>query len=137
MDLTTFLQRSQATAPFREAVARFLRDGRTSELVSFNAPSPSVKVERTLTKMLEAYPDLPIERVEIQAATGCEFFRGTLALHAGGEERRVRFDWDCRWRAEREGWSDYFGYPDQARAAREFGWDCFRAWDEVGVLEAR
>lgn len=133
MDLPTFLQRSAATEPFRDAVSRFLRDGRSSERVSFNLPSPAVKVERTLAKVLEAYPELPIERVEIHASTGCEFFRGTATIHAAGEERSVKFDWDCRWRAEAQGWRDYFGFPDQARAAREFGWDCFRAWQETGV----
>ena len=137
MSLLTFLQRSRATDPFREAVGRFLRDGRACERVSFTAPSPPVKVERTLTRVLEAYPDLPIERVEIDAVSGCESFRGTATLHAAGEERRVRFHWDCRWRAELEGWHDYFGFPDQARAAREFGHDCFRTWEEVGVLEAK
>lgn len=135
MALQSFLQRSAATEPFREALGRFLRDGRPCEAVAFDYPSPPVKVERTLTKVLEAYPELPIERVEIRAATGCEFFRGTATIHAAGEERRVRFDWDCRWRAEAEGWRDYFGFPDQTRAAREFGWDCFRTWEETGVLE--
>lgn len=137
MDLQAFLQRSRATDAFREAVHRFLRDGRPCERVAFNPPSPAVKVERTLTKVMESYPELAIERVEIQGVSGCEFFRGTATIHAAGEARRVRFDWDCRWRAEAEGWHDYFGFPDQTRAAREFGYDCFRAWDEVGVLEAR
>ena len=44
--------------------------------------------------------------------------------------RRVRFHWDCKWRALQEGWTDYFGFPDQVRAAREFGHDCFRLWEE-------
>lgn len=136
MALQSFLQRSAVTEPFREALARFLRDGRPCDRVAFSHPSPPVKVERTLTKVLEAYPELPIERVEIHASTGCEFFRGTATIHAGGEERRVKFYWDCRWRAEVEGWRDYFGFPDQIRAAREFGWDCFRTWEEAGVLEA-
>ena len=135
MALQTFLQRSAATEPFRAALGRFLRDGRPCERVAFNHPSPPVKVERTLTKVLEAFPELPIERVEIHASTGCEFFRGVVTVHAGGRERRVSFDWDCRWRAELEGWRDYFGFPDQARAAREFGWDCFRVWQEVLAVE--
>ena len=33
--------------------------------------------------------------------------------------RTVRFHWDCKWKAQQEGWSDYFGFPDQMRAARE------------------
>lgn len=137
MALQTFLQRSAATEAFRGALARFLRDGRPCERVAFNHPSPPVKVERTLTKVLQAFPELAIERVEIQAATGCEFFRGVAIVHAAGEERRVRFNWDCRWRAELQGWRDYFGFPDQARAAREFGWDCFQVWEEVLGVEVK
>ncbi|HEX8695519.1 MAG TPA: hypothetical protein VF746_24110, partial [Longimicrobium sp.] len=45
----------------------------------------------------------------------------------------VRFVWDCKWKAEQHGWHDYFGFPDQGRAAREFGYDCFRAWVEEAV----
>lgn len=135
MSLHAFLQRSHATEAFREALDRFLRDERPNAHVGFRASSPPVKVERTLTSILERFPDLPIERVEIDATSGCEYFRGTAVVYAGGEERRIRFHWDCRWRAEQEGWQDYFGFPDQARAAREFGHDCFRSWEEEGVLQ--
>ena len=43
------------------------------------------------------------------------------------------FHWDCKWRAQQQGWVDYFGFPDQTRAAREFGFDCFRSWVEEEV----
>ena len=33
-----------------------------------------------------------------------------------------------RWRAEQQGWVDAFGFPDQIRAADEFGWNCFHRW---------
>ncbi len=128
--LHQFLDESQATAAFRDAVAHFLRTGQPSPTLQFSSRLPPVKIERTLTKILEAYPDLPLERVEIDATSGCEFFRGTATLHAAGEERRVSFYWDCRWRAMQEGWTDYFGLPDQIRAAREFGYNCFRHWTE-------
>ncbi len=134
MTLQTFLQRSRATDAFRDAVATFVRTGRANERVVFHAYSPSVKVERTLTRVLEAYPELAVERVEIDGSSGCEFFRGTATIHAGDETRRVRFNWDCKWRAEQEGWRDYFGFADQGRAAREFGHDCFRSWEEVEVV---
>lgn len=134
MTLHAFLQRSAATEPFRQAVEAFLRGGRASERIAFQPYSPAVKVERTLTKVLEAYPDLPIERVEVDGASGCEYFRGTVTVHAGDEVRRVRFHWDCKWRAEQQGWRDYFGFADQGRAAREFGHDCFRGWEEVQVV---
>ncbi len=134
MSLRSFLQRSRAAEPFRDAVAEFLRFRRSGERIVFHLHSPPVKVERTLTKILEEYPELEIERVEIDATSGCEFFRGRAVIHAGAEVRRVSFHWDCRWRAEQEGWTDYFGFADQTRAAREFGHDCFRTWEEEKLV---
>lgn len=130
MTLPDLLDRSAATPAFREAVARFLQDGRPSEAVAFDYGSPPVKVERTLIRALIEYPSHPIESIEVRGRSGCESFRGELTVRGGGEARRVSFHWDCRWRAEQEGWRDWFGFPDQARAAREFGWDCFRHWSE-------
>lgn len=124
-----FLQRSRASKAFQEAIAAFARDGRSNERVRFDAYSPPVKVARTLTKMLEQHPDLEIERVEIDAASGCEFYRGELQIHAADGKRRIEFYWDCKWKAAQAGWNDYFGFPDQIRAAREFGYDCFREWE--------
>ncbi|CAN5799333.1 hypothetical protein BH23GEM7_BH23GEM7_38130 [soil metagenome] len=128
--LHQFLDQSQATAAFREAVAHFLRTGQPSSAIQFSSRLPPVKIERALTKIIETYPDLSLERVEIDGTSGCEFFRGTATLSAGGEQRRVEFNWDCRWKAMQVGWTDYFGLPDQIRAAREFGYDCFRVWTE-------
>jgi hypothetical protein len=28
---------------------------------------------------------------------------------------------------------DYFGFPDQVRAAQEFDWRCFRRWERRGI----
>ncbi|CAN5559369.1 hypothetical protein BH24GEM3_BH24GEM3_22610 [soil metagenome] len=128
--LHQFLDQSQATAAFREAVAHFVRTRQPSSAIQFSSRLPPVKIERALTKIIEAYPDLPLERVEIDGTSGCEFFRGTATLSAGAEQRRVEFNWDCRWKAMQVGWTDYFGLPDQIRAAREFGYDCFRVWTE-------
>lgn len=135
MQITRFLDRSQATDAFRAAVRQFLQESRPVDRIDFDLRCPPVKIERTLTKILEEHPELPIERVSIEGRSGCEFFRGTATVHAAGEERRFSFYWDCRWRAEQEGWKDYFGIPDQARAAREFGHDCFRSWEEEAVPE--
>ncbi len=129
MSLQQFLQRSRATPAFKDAVAAFAREGRPNDRLAFDAYSPPVKVQRTLTKLFEEHPQLEIERVEIRGSSGCEYFRGELVAFAGGEERRIRFHWDCKWRAAQEGWTDYFGFPDQIRAAREFGYDCFRHWE--------
>ena len=133
MTTTDLLDRSAASAPFREALQQFLRDGRASERIAFGPGCPPVKVERTLTKVLVEYPALAIESIEIRGTSGCELFRGEMRIRTADEERHVAFHWDCKWRAEQEGWRDWFGFPDQSRAAREFGWNCFRAWDEVEV----
>lgn len=129
MVLSQLLDRSQASPDFRRAVAAFLGDNRPNDGVTFDRFSPPVKVERTLTKLLEEHPELEIERVEIEGASGCEFYRGELRVHTREGVGKVRFYWDCKWRAMQQGWKDYFGFPDQTRAAREFGHDCFRLWE--------
>jgi hypothetical protein len=129
MILSQLLERSRASEDFRHSVTAFVRDSRSNDRVTFDPYSPPVKVARTLTKLLEEHPELEIERVEIDGASGCEFFRGELRIHTSEGIRSVRFHWDCKWRALQEGWTDYFGFPDQTRAAREFGHDCFRTWD--------
>lgn len=127
--LLSLLDRSRASEEFRRSVTAFLGDRLPNDGVTFDHLSPPVKVERTLTKLLEAHPELQIERVEIDGASGCEFYRGQLRVHTAEGTRNVRFHWDCRWKALQEGWTDYFGFPDQIRAAREFGYDCFRVWE--------
>ena len=108
----------------------FLSSGRANEKVSFSPSSPRVKVERTLTKVIEQYGHLPIESVHIDGRSGCEFFRGEVTVRTGTDERAIDFHWDCKWRAMEQGWTDYFGLPDQIRAAQEFGYQCFRSWEE-------
>lgn len=129
MILAQLLERSRASEAFRAAVTAFVNDSRPNDGVTFDPYSPPVKVERTLTKLLEEHPDLAIERVEIDGSSGCEFYRGQLRVHTPEGLRNVKFYWDCKWRALQEGWTDYFGFPDQTRAAREFGHDCFREWE--------
>ena len=128
MILSQLLERSRASEGFRSSVQAFVSDARPNDRVTFDPYSPPVKVERTLTKLLEEHPDLEIEKVEIDGASGCEYYRGELRVHTSAGVRSVRFHWDCKWRALQEGWTDYFGFPDQTRAAREFGHDCFRLW---------
>ena len=137
MRLPEFVQHSRATAAFRDGLSAFLRTGAPNERIAFDAYSPPVKVQRTLTKMLEAYPELAIERVEVEGSSGCEFFSGKLRIHSADGVRQVRFHWDCKWRAQQAGWVDYFGFPDQSRAAREFGYDCFREWTETAGPASR
>ena len=135
MNLRDIAARSRATPAFRAALDDFLSDSRPSERIGFDYRSPGVKVERALTKLLIEHPELPIERVVVNASSGCEFFRGEIHVFAGGAEQRIRFHWDCKWKAMEQGWTDYFGFPDQARAAREFGFDCFRAWEPAAPGE--
>jgi hypothetical protein len=123
------LEESKATPAFKEAVKSFI-EGEGSSLIEYNQGSPRIKVERAITKLLEEYPDLPIERVVIDGNSGCEYYNGKLAFYAPAE-RVVSFYWDCHWRAGQAGYEDYYGFPDQARAAREFGYQCFREFKEV------
>ena len=129
MKLLEFLQSSTARPAFVKAVHDFLATGHANDRVVFSPGSPPIKIERTLSKVLETFADAPIESVRISGRSGCEYFRGELIIGMAEEELHVGFDWDCRWRAQEQGWSDYFGLPDQIRAAREFGYDCFRQWE--------
>jgi len=126
-----YLARSRATEPFRDALLGFLKDGRPNDRVRFNRGSPPVKIERVLTRALAAHPDIEIDAVEIEGRSGCEYFRGTLDIEAAGAALRIEFHWNCKWKAEQEGWRDAFGLPDQIRAARTFGHDCFAEWSEI------
>jgi hypothetical protein len=135
MKLSEYLAGSAATPGFREAVEAFTAGAGPAEKLSFPVTAPRVKVERTLTKLLEEYPTLPIEGADIKGHSGCEFFRGIATIRADNRVLRVHFEWNCKWKAMELGWKDYFGFPDQVRAAHEFGHDCFRAWEEEGVEE--
>lgn len=133
MSLNQFLRASSATPDFRAAVAAFAESGRPNDRISFPTPAPPIKVERTLTMVLASYPKLPIERVEINGSSGCSHFRGTALVYTEHEAHSVEFDWDCRWKAIQLGWTDYFGFPDQTRAAREFGYACFKRWEPIAA----
>ncbi|MBI1785797.1 hypothetical protein HYR69_11690 [Candidatus Sumerlaeota bacterium] len=117
------LERSAAAPGFKDAVLN-LADGSPQELIRFSPGAPSVKVLRVVMKILEEWPDLPIESVYVQGSSGCSDFVGRAAVQPGGIN--FDFEWDCRWRAEQLGWMDAFGDPDQIRAARAYGYQCFR-----------
>jgi hypothetical protein len=134
MNLSDLLSRSRASAAFRDAVADFARSHRANDGVHFNHGSPPVKVERTLMQLLNSSPEMEIDRVEIHGTSGCEYFRGKMIVHVLDGKHTIQFHWDCKWKAEEVGFTDYFGFPDQIRAAREFGFDCFRGWS-VGEVE--
>ena len=130
MELAEIPERCCATPEFLEAIERYAA-GADEERIAVSRWVPRVKVLRVLTQLFDAEPELAVVRVALEAASGCSDFVGTLQVTTESSEHRFTFAWDCRWRAEQEGWTDPFGFPDQIRAAREFGWRCFARWEEV------
>lgn len=132
--LDALIDNSNATLEFKAAV-RELSHGESQDRIGFNSGAPAVKVMRVVMKLLEARPDLAIERVRIQGISGCSNFTGSVTIQPGGGE--IDFDWDCRWQAGQIGWKDFFGDPDQIRAARELGYQCFRIFEARQKAAAR
>lgn len=127
--MESILLRSKASESFKRDVLRFASGEETStiDVVGF---APRVKVERVLVQLLNAEPELEIRSATVQGTSGCSDFVGEISIETATATHAFAFSWCCRWRAEQEGWRDYFGFPDQIRAAREFGWDCFERWEE-------
>lgn len=127
-NIQTLLDNSAACAGFKNAIAG-LQHGRRSELIIFPRYVPAVKALRVCMKFLEAEPTMEIRNVRIEGITGCRDFSG--ALGANDDEIKYAFSWDCRWRAQQTGMLTTSGTPDQARAAREFGYQCFRRFERM------
>jgi hypothetical protein len=134
MELSDLLADSAATPEFVSDVLAYAA-GATSERVHLVRRSPPVKVLRVLAQLLHVEPHLPIGSVSIDARSSCSSFDGRLDVHTAQAIHHYEFSWDCQWRAMEEGWTDFFGFPDQIRAASEFGWRCFRIWERVGRTE--
>ena len=128
-ELSGLLTESQASEAFKTDVVRFFETG-SADRLNIRGYAPRVKVARLIKHVLASHPDLDIEHVALDCQSGCSDFVGTVRLATGTETRVFSFAWCCRWRAEQEGWTDYFGFPDQTRAAREYDWRCFRVWQE-------
>lgn len=122
---------SLATIEFKTAINGYLA-GESSDRVRVESYLPRVKVQRVLNQLLNVEPTLAIERVVIRGSSGCSDIVGTVDVHTSSGSHVIDFVWCCRWRAECEGYVDYFGFPDQARAAREFDWQCFQRWEHRG-----
>ena len=123
------LDRSFASDAFKADLRAYaMRQDAPSIVTARNLPR--VKVLRLLTQLLASHPEFRVERVLVDAHSGCSDFFGTVVAEGAGDARMFEFTWDCRWRAEQEGWLDAFGFPDQIRAAEEFGWRCFAQWAE-------
>lgn len=128
--MESILVRSKATEQFKRDVLRFAAGAEVSniEIIGY---APRVKVERVLINLLNAEPELVVQRVAVRGTSGCSDFTGELTVETPTRTLTFSFSWCCRWRAEQQGWRDYFGFADQIRAAREFGWDCFQRWEET------
>lgn len=131
-ELEQLLESSRAAESFKEAVRKYWA-GQTAEHIRIDGFAPSVKVKRLLTHILATEGHLPIEQVALHGRSGCSDFVGTVKLQTATETHVYEFVWDCRWRAEQLGWTDYFGLPDQIRAAREYDWRCFERWEPVAA----
>lgn len=132
MDLHSLLATSRASEAFKNDVLAFAA-GAAAERVQLRRYNPPIKVIRLLAQLLHAEPSLAVERVTVDAWSGCSDFTGMLVVESAEGSHHYEFSWDCRWRAEQEGWTDCFGFPDQIRAAREFDWRCFGRWSVRGA----
>jgi hypothetical protein len=133
-EIEQILAESRAAEPFKIAV-RSYRSGVDGDHIRVDGYAPSIKVKRLLTHMLAREPHLAIERISLRGRSGCSDFVGIVKVHTATETKTFEFVWDCRWRAEQEGWTDCFGFPDQIRAAREYDWQCFERWEAVHADE--
>jgi hypothetical protein len=125
--METLILGSRATADFKADVASFL-SGSRAERVKVETYVPRVKVQRLLAQLLAVESSLEIDQVVIRGSAGCSNFVGSVDVHTASGAHVFDFTWCCRWRAEAEGYVDYFGFPDQLRAAQEFDWQCFERW---------
>jgi hypothetical protein len=129
-ELAGLLTESRATDSFKTDVIRFLETGQ-AERLQIRGYAPRVKITRLLKHVLASHPELDIEELTVSGQSGCSDFAGTVEVATPNERKKFEFVWCCRWRAEEEGWMDYFGFPDQMRAAREFDWRCFKVWQPL------
>jgi len=134
-ELDKIIAESKAAEPFKEAVRGYW-DGNLGERIRVDGFAPPVKVQRLLTHILAAEAHLPIEHIALRGRSGCSDFVGTVQIRTTSETHVYNFVWDCRWRAEQEGWTDCFGFPDQIRAAREYDWQCFERWERADAKAA-
>ena len=127
MPIQHLIAASHASDAFKADIARYA-DALPADRIRSVRHAPRIKVLRLLAQLLHAEPELHVERVSIDAWSGCSDFRGTITVICPDSVTAFRFRWDCSWRAEQEGWYDAFQLPDQIRAAHEFGWRCFAEW---------
>jgi len=130
------LARSCATDQFKADVLAFASRA-SAPSITLARHAPRIKVIRLINHLLHAHREFMVERLRIDARSGCSDFVGTVVVEGGGGSRVFEFAWCCRWRAEQQGWVDAYGFPDQIRAADEFGWNCFERWQEASHAALR
>lgn len=126
-NLDRLLQASHATPEFKQAVQDFANGEETDLIVTTRAPR--IKVVRVLMKLLESHPKEPITDVKIDGQSSCSSFSGTLVF--GPSQTKIRFNWDCAWKAEQEGLKTWYGMPDQTQAATRYGYQCFQQFQRL------
>jgi hypothetical protein len=129
-ELLPYLDAAAAHPEFKREVLDFVQ-GAKADRIELTGYAPRVKVERVLTQLLHEHPALRVERVRVIGRSGCSDFTGEIIAFEGDVEHRFAFTWCCSWRAQQLGWKDCFGFWDQTRAAREFGWRCFEKWEKL------
>lgn len=126
--LKDLLEKSDATESFKRAVRDF-SEGKDSKLIQYSSGSPKIKVLRVLMKLLDECREEPITEVDIQGASSCSSYLGTLTF--GPNNGKIAFNWDCAWKAKQEGLKTWYGAPDQMKAARLFGYQCFERFETI------
>lgn len=130
-DLEPLLAASHATPAFRADLAAFAA-GQSPSRVTRASHNPRVKVLRAIAQLLHAEPSLAVDAVALDARSGCADYTGLMSVtDAAGDMHQFDFEWNCEWKARQAGYTDFFGLPDQIRAAQEFGWQCFERWTRV------
>jgi hypothetical protein len=132
MNLEPLLAASSATDEFKDSVRQYSTAGK-APLVEPAGFAPPIKVLRVVAQLLDAEPTLRLERVRIDGKSGCSDFRGSVEAQADGVVKQWNFVWCCKWRAVEQGLIDCFGFPDQSRAAVEWGYRCFQTWVPIGM----
>ena len=133
MNMDALLAASGATDEFKDSVRQYSTHGK-APLVEAAGYAPPIKVMRVLAQLLEVGADASTASACASTATpGAPTSAGRSRRTPTGVVRQWRFVWCCRWRAVEQGWVDCFGFPDQMRAAREFGYRCFETWSTATV----
>lgn len=123
------LAQSAASEEFKSAVLEFEKSGTPGDRIVFGAANPPVKVLRVICALVEQFPDLVVDRVEVNGHSGCSDYVGSVGVNGG--EAEFEFTWDCAWKARQEGWTDFFDEPDQIRAAKTFGYRCMKKLERL------